>query len=640
MHSAGEGRAYLRRTRWVILLILLLGTLEACDGTQETARSGNAELLVGIARTSITPTGFERFQDTNGNSRKDEEEPFYDTGADRLYDWQEPGALGPDEGPGVAGVDDDLNGIADDIGEFLSAGSDDLPDPHGDNFDREHNPAGTEGDGVFQAVVLAGFGGLITEENIRPGQDVHDDLYATSLAISSGGETLLLVSVDLVGLWHHYMNPVKRRLEQEMGVPFENIVVASTHTHAGPDSVGLWAYDFDTAYLRYVMEQMFLSAKAALESRESARMKSTTVWPICCYDKGTWVGKADPDCHLSSQEGPNFDMSTPYDIHSLQNDLRDPWVRNTKIAAMQFERPDTGSTIATLVNFHDHPEVFGQDNNSISSDYPHYSRRYLEERFGGVAIHFTGTCGCQIGVYGDTPVPFRDEQGRGVYEVGVHDAQGSPVPMFTSEMGEEKVRSLGLAVGEAAAEGLLSARFSEDPHLEVRTEYLDVVPENLISQLYALYIIYLEPNFPTEDLPVREAYCPPVGCARVPISVVRLGDASLITSPGETAPEYMVGRVASEATYPEPYAPFTFPAMPAIEDHMPGRDKFIIGLANGYFGYLVPASDYLSPFTQSDHPNYYEDEVCPGPNFGDSVGNKILQLLGKEVRFSDYPIRP
>ena len=601
-----------------------------------------AVLEVGIARVPITPMEFETFDDLDGNHLWSPDEPFHDTGVDRLWDWEEPGAFGPDGQPGVAGVDDDGNGIVDDLVEYLWPGSDDVADPAGDNYHPVHNPTGTEGDGVFQAVVLAGYEGFVTGDDIRPALEIHDDLYATCLAVTRGDTTLLLVSLDLIGLWHHYINPVKRRLEQDTGVPFENIIVAATHTHAGPDSIGLWAFafGFDTAYPRRVMEAIYDAARAALDSREPAVMKSATVYPPACYDPETLEVKIDRDCRLGPQESDNMPPREGFDQHILQNDLRDPWVRNTRIAAMRFDRPD-GSTVASLVNFHNHPEIFGKHTNVISSDYPHYTRRVLEERFGGTAVFVTGTLGNQIGAWDPTPVPLYDEHGRPVYQPGVFDARDNPFPEFVVEMGLDKVRSVGTLVGEKAAGALAAAPYTTDPVLEVRTGWVDIVPETVFAIGFSLLINTLDAEYPLEeDRPVREPYCPPPGCARIPVSVVRIGDASLVTHPGETPPEYMLGREASEAWYDRRRRPTRFEAMPSLEAAMPGRDKVFVGQANAYFGYAIPAGDFLTPLFRSGHPNYYEDELSAGPNFGDAVGNKLFELLGSPERYSDYPIRP
>lgn len=49
------------------------------------------------------------------------------------------------------------------------------------------------------------------------------------------GEELLMLSIDCVGLSSSYVNQIRKGI----GVSF-NINIASTHTHAGLDTIGLW----------------------------------------------------------------------------------------------------------------------------------------------------------------------------------------------------------------------------------------------------------------------------------------------------------------------------------------------------------------------------------------------------------------
>src|SRR4051794_38994582 len=110
-------------------------------------------------------------------------------------------------------------------------------------------------------VWMAGYG------NGRQATSVHDDLWARCMLISVGtgstGEeqshgrrstasdipfqrrnnqkTLALVSLDLVG--YHYPEVIKIRKSFKQKYPdlkVDHILVASTHVHEGPDSIGLW----------------------------------------------------------------------------------------------------------------------------------------------------------------------------------------------------------------------------------------------------------------------------------------------------------------------------------------------------------------------------------------------------------------
>ena len=600
-----------------------------------------AGLLVGADATAITPSEFEGYDDADGDGVFDASEGFFDTGVDRLFSYQEPGALGADGAPGHAGLDDDGDGSVDEDDEYLAAGSDDVRDPAADDYHPQANPGGTEGDGRFAGLPLAGFGGFITGLEYRYAVGILDDLWARTLAVEVNGTPFIWMSVDLVGLLHLDINPVKRRIERELGVPFANVVISSTHCHSGPDPVGIWAGGVDDAWLARLRDQMFQSARRAWLARRSARMWSASAEPPSGYDRSTLTIKHGAAAvHTADSLDEHLDPTRGFDHFLMQTDLRDPVVRNTTVASMRFEATDGSGTIASVVNWHDHPEVLGSKNLFISSDWPHYTRVAMEQRYGGVCLYVSGTVGGQIGALRGTPVPLRDQAGQPVFEPGVFDAAGNPFPRLVRAGNLDKIRSLGMIVAETAIASLDAAAPTPSPRLVVHTEDLLVDLENPPFQLLAfaqsrLNLRWTDPR----DQPVRHpALVSSVGGIMTQISVVTLGDAQLVTAPGEIPPEYLTGRHESLVDYGS-HGMSLFPAMPAIHSYMTGRDKFCAALANNYLGYLVPASDFLQLW-QLNHPNFYEDMVSAGMNFGDNVGNKTLQMLGTPTRFSTYPTRP
>ena len=84
-------------------------------------------------------------------------------------------------------------------------------------------------------VFLAGFA-----QN-RRAQSVHDDLYARALALREGSNTLVLCALDLIGFFRLEVMDVAARVSKH--VPGTHIIIASTHTHHGPDTIGLWGPD-------------------------------------------------------------------------------------------------------------------------------------------------------------------------------------------------------------------------------------------------------------------------------------------------------------------------------------------------------------------------------------------------------------
>src|SRR6202167_4104367 len=104
---------------------------------------------------------------------------------------------------------------------------------------------------------MAGFG------HTRAAVSVHDDLYARCLAFSAGSKPLVVCEVDLIGFFLDDVQRVRTK------VPDADVVVASTHVHEGPDTMGLWGTaagqsGIDDAYNSFVVDRVAEAAKGAL----------------------------------------------------------------------------------------------------------------------------------------------------------------------------------------------------------------------------------------------------------------------------------------------------------------------------------------------------------------------------------------
>ena len=72
--------------------------------------------------------------------------------------------------------------------------------------------------------------------------------------------------------------------------------------------------------------------------------------------------------------------------------------------------------------------------------------------------------------------------------------------------------------------------------------------------------------------------------------------------------------------------------MPGIQAYLPGKFHMLMGQANGYLSYLVHKPDNVGWWNR-DHPNYYEEEVTVGADFGDDAGNQLMEMLGSKERY-------
>ncbi|TAK58878.1 MAG: hypothetical protein EPO22_10620, partial [Dehalococcoidia bacterium] len=90
--------------------------------------------------------------------------------------------------------------------------------------------------GAAEAVITPPVGTLMDGYSGREGGavGVHDDLHARALVVDDGNTSAALVSADLIGVDRRLVASVRERAASATGIPAANILVAATHTHAGP----------------------------------------------------------------------------------------------------------------------------------------------------------------------------------------------------------------------------------------------------------------------------------------------------------------------------------------------------------------------------------------------------------------------
>ena len=210
----------------------------------------------------------------------------------------------------------------------------------------------------LQPGYLAGF-----QPGNRLSEGVHDDLHARALALSDGTTTVVLAALDLIG----YTQGETRPLRTQIGEADEaHIILAATHTHSGPDTIGLWGPSLlesgvSEAYMAFLRGRVREAILAAIADLAPAELTAA-------------AGRL-PD--------------------GLLKNIRVPDLLDREISVLRAQRPD-GSTIATLVHFAAHPEILVYDNRLISSDFPHYLRDRVEAELGGSALFLNGALGGMV----------------------------------------------------------------------------------------------------------------------------------------------------------------------------------------------------------------------------------------------------
>lgn len=206
-------------------------------------------------------------------------------------------------------------------------------------------------------VYLAGFA------NNRVATHAHDDLLVQALALHDDACTLVLVAVDVIGLFRPDTQRIIAAITQRVALAHPlHIIIAPSHTHHGPDTMGLWGpkagkSGVDPHYQEFLARQIIACALAAIAQRTPAHLKSAVV-RVTGWIKNT----------------------------------RDPHIIDDELTLLQAVAPD-GTILATLGNYPCHPEVLWSQNQGLTADYVHFWRTHIQAHTGAPGLFVPGALG-------------------------------------------------------------------------------------------------------------------------------------------------------------------------------------------------------------------------------------------------------
>jgi hypothetical protein len=195
-----------------------------------------------------------------------------------------------------------------------------------------------------------------------PAKSKQGELTARAMVFRAGGETVAVVSVDLLG-FPSVLGDRARALVPRLAP--ESILIGATHTHSAPDCYaypdGKGGHTGSLDYMQFVSEQVALAINEALDRLRPAELRVAS---------GEAKGKI------------------AYNYYA-------PDLYDRRASVLQVRGLD-GKAIGTLVNYAIHPEVMGSDQGILSPDLvgPLYDR--IEKAAGGIALFMNGAQGGMV----------------------------------------------------------------------------------------------------------------------------------------------------------------------------------------------------------------------------------------------------
>jgi hypothetical protein len=408
--------------------------------------------------------------------------------------------------------------------------------------------------GKYDGIYLAGFG----HNRLATGR--HDDLWARAIVLESGSTRIAIVSLDLIGYYssanYYGLGEIQKMVDPKLGI--SDILISSTHDHEAPDTIGPWGNNLLSdgkypKYLRFVDRAVAKAITIAAGTVAPARVK---------------LGRTDPRLSPS--------------IAGLQTRThgRAPDFFDEELRVMQFVGAEgrlSGKVIATLVNWNTHPESMESQNTLITSDFPDAVRRSVEQKYGGTAVYVSGDLGA-VEIIGDSNNKKSDRTRIDGKDFPLKPETNRPAYTF------ERTEAIGRSVARAVFDAIDAGEWTSSK-LAIKKAGLSAPMDN------AAYL-FLSSKGVLDTMPVPA----PGDQPRIHtwIYEVKIGDAQLVTVPGELLPEVFYG-VENHHRTDCPHADTGRPKEVSVRDLMTGKYKFIFGLCPDEFGYIVPGYDFLKP---------------------------------------------
>lgn len=420
-------------------------------------------------------------------------------------------------------------------------------------------------------VYIAGYGPN------RRATGVHDPLYARAVVMRIGGEKVALVSVDLIGL----QLPAVRQIRAGLA-DYKYVMVSSTHSHEGPDVIGIWGSSF-------------------LRSGVDFRYVDEVVKKVIGV-----VGEAERK--LAPAEAR---YGTAEDA-SLLGDSRKPKVYDGVLRVVRFNAPGERDPSGILVQWNCHPESMGSRNTLLTADFPYATIAALEKKYQCPIAYFTGAVG---GLMAPPDHVVKNEKGEELKEGDFAYCE-----------------RYGQMVAELAAKAVDAAEPIDLDSVTVSTKPVAIPLDNMFYRVArAIGVLQREGREWTGDAeklgkPVTVRNSRAAVAVETEVAYLRLGELHLACIPGEIYPELVYGEfqepVEANVDYPE--APLEKP----VAQILPGDKWLLFGLANDEIGYIIPKRqwDQRGPFAYDGKRQYGEINSC-----GPEVAPIIMRALENRV---------
>jgi hypothetical protein len=190
---------------------------------------------------------------------------------------------------------------------------------------------------------------------------VHDDLTATALVLDDGTTRIAIVALDMLTINEFIVDRVRTLLTST------EVLLCCSHTHSGPIAYAdEKSSRLNRKYIDSLVDNIVDAVKEAQSNLKPARIE----YSLGEGSVGINRREKMPDGHMEIGRNPAGTRDKSVQVLSVMT--------------------DTGTRLATVVNYACHGTVLGPDNLLISADWIGVMRKKVEEELGGMVMFIQG----------------------------------------------------------------------------------------------------------------------------------------------------------------------------------------------------------------------------------------------------------
>ena len=220
--------------------------------------------------------------------------------------------------------------------------------------------------GKAREIITPELGGLFAGYGSpKTSTGVHDDLTATAFVLASGQTKVLFLSLTIIGVGNDLTKELRDVCGKAAGVPAENVIISSVHTHSGP----LFRDEDPFNYVGKILKPKLL----AISAEATKNMQPVT------------VGVAT----TTSMVGCNRRKHLKDDTTIL---AQKPWgPYDSEMTVISFKGAD-GQTVANIIHCNAHNTSAGI-NTEVTRDWCGVMIDRLDAESGGITAFYNGCAG-------------------------------------------------------------------------------------------------------------------------------------------------------------------------------------------------------------------------------------------------------